>query len=399
MSGIFKVVIIGAGEINFGSPEGPWNHSARLEQIFKNSATQLHFIALVDPDISRAAQRIRDKRACSDPDVRSAWQLTKAFNCIAEAAALLIANGDDEVHLVILGCPPHFRGALQPGKRADLEMLEHFPKAKSYLVEKPVSAINPFLSNDCDEVASRFAAAPGYTSVGYMLRYNKAILKIREILHQNGLTPTCINARYYMAYEYARKLDWWNKSHSCGPVVEQATHFIDLIRFLAGDNNDAMLGSVRATTVTHTEPVGALSQLGFDETLIPSEERVPRVTNAFWKHQKGTIGSLTHGITLHEIEVLADGWILRVRNAYDAITTLAIRSPHKAEEQIIRLEDDAFLTEFQCLVRSSLSNADNTLALDNVPQEPLSSFADALKTYKLSWQIRLAAEQDVLHSS
>lgn len=28
----FNVVIVGAGNINFGSDEGPWNHSFRLEQ-------------------------------------------------------------------------------------------------------------------------------------------------------------------------------------------------------------------------------------------------------------------------------------------------------------------------------------------------------------------------------
>lgn len=241
-------------------------------------------MALVDPNVSRAAERISKKRASTDPHVRSAWQTTIACNSIAEAASDL--DAENKVDLVILGCPPHFRGTLQAGKRADLEMLECFPTAKSYLVEKPVAAVNPFDSNECDEVASRFAAAPGATSIGYMLRYNKAILKIRDVLSQNCLTPTCINARYYMAYEYARKLDWWNKSRSCGPVVEQATHFIDLIRFLAGDGNEALLDSVNATTVTHTESVGALSKLGFDETHIPSEERVPRVTSAFWKHEK-----------------------------------------------------------------------------------------------------------------
>ena len=160
------------------------------------------------------------------------------------------------------------------------------------------------------------------------------------------------------------------------------------------------------------------------------------------RHLQGTIGSLTHGITLHgklfvlslqvktlqrddaqqeteadhtssclcacietgttydtEIEVLADGWILRVRNAYDAVTTLAIRSPGQAEEQIIKLEDDPFLTEFQCLVRSSLPADNNVIAADSVPRQPLSSFADALKTYKLSWKIRLAAEENAAQSA
>ena len=29
---VFKVVIVGAGGINFGTDEGPWNHSFRLEK-------------------------------------------------------------------------------------------------------------------------------------------------------------------------------------------------------------------------------------------------------------------------------------------------------------------------------------------------------------------------------
>lgn len=269
-----------------GSPEGPWNHTARLERIFKSSPAKLHVLGLIDPNLARAAERIREKAGSSDDQVRSSWSKAEAWGTISEAASSLAADQGQVVDLVILGCPPHFRGTLQSGKRADLEMLEHFPQARAYLVEKPVAAVNPFSTADCDEVASRFAASSGATSVGYMLRYNKAILRIREMLRANSLTPTCINARYFMAYEYARKLDWWNKSRSCGPVVEQATHFIDLIRFLAGDDNEALLETVKATAVQHFEPVGALSKLGFDESEIPQAERVPRVTSAFWKHQK-----------------------------------------------------------------------------------------------------------------
>lgn len=95
-----------------------------------------------------------------------------------------------------------------------------------------------------------------------------------------------------------------------------------------------------------------------------------------------------------EIEVLADGWILRVRNAYDAVTTLAIRKPGQAEEEILKIKDDPFLSEFECLVRCSLPTEDEMAWEKSVPHEPLSSFADALKTYKLSWKIRLAAEEE-----
>ena len=32
-------------------------------------------------------------------------------------------------------------------------------------------------------------------------------------------------ARYVCAYEKIAKKDWWNKAMTCGPIVEQATHF------------------------------------------------------------------------------------------------------------------------------------------------------------------------------
>ena len=99
-----------------------------------------------------------------------------------------------------------------------------------------------------------------------------------------------------------------------------------------------------------------------------------------------------------EVEVLADGWILRVRNAYDAVTTLGIRRPGAAEEEIIEIQDDPFLSEFECLVRCSTSSDDTKQWKESVPREPLSSFADALKTYKLSWKIRLAAEEEAARS-
>lgn len=48
-----KVAFIGAGGINFGSPEGPWNHSARLQLL-----PDVTFSAIVDPNQKLAQQRI-----------------------------------------------------------------------------------------------------------------------------------------------------------------------------------------------------------------------------------------------------------------------------------------------------------------------------------------------------
>ena len=55
----FNVVIVGAGNINFGSDEGPWNHSFRLEH---KLGPRLKVTALIDPSAARADQALTVKR-------------------------------------------------------------------------------------------------------------------------------------------------------------------------------------------------------------------------------------------------------------------------------------------------------------------------------------------------
>ena len=46
---LIKLGWIGAGGINFGSLEGPWNHAVRMQK-----QTDVQFTAVVDPDVSAA---------------------------------------------------------------------------------------------------------------------------------------------------------------------------------------------------------------------------------------------------------------------------------------------------------------------------------------------------------
>ena len=157
---------------------------------------------------------------------------------------------------------------------------------------------------------------------------------------------------------YACKAAWWDKTISCGPVVEQATHFVDLIRYIAGEGNEVSADSIQATSVEHHESAGRLSKLGLDESAIEPAKRVPRVTTAFWKHTKGTIGTLCHAISLHgqsegasplpvlcsrptlpavhpydtELEVLADGWVIKLRGSYSTKPTLSVLGPDSDKE-------------------------------------------------------------------
>lgn len=123
------------------------------------------------------------------------------------------------------------------------------------------------------------------------------------------------NARYIMAYEHTAKADWWTKSLSCGPIVEQATHFCDLSRYFGGEVD---LDTVMAHSLEHFEPAGKLSKMPIDEAKIGEEDRIPRITCATWKYESGAVGSLTHAVALQgfnyatEIDVIADGYQLRL---------------------------------------------------------------------------------------
>ena len=99
--------------------------------------------------------------------------------------------------------------------------------------------------------------------------------------------------------------------HSCGPVVEQGTHFCDLSRYFGGDVD---ISTVTAHSLEWYENAGHLSKQTIDETKIAPENRIPRVTSATWKYENGAVGSFTHAVALQghnyscELEVYADGY-------------------------------------------------------------------------------------------
>jgi predicted dehydrogenase len=99
--------------------------------------------------------------------------------------------------------------------------------------------------------------------------------------------------------------------HSCGPVVEQGTHFCDLSRYFGGDVD---IPSVTAHSLEWHENPGQLSKQNIDESRIAPENRIPRVTSATWKYENGAVGTFTHVVALQghdyscELEVYADGY-------------------------------------------------------------------------------------------
>jgi len=112
-----------------------------------------------------------------------------------------------------------------------------------------------------------------------MLRYLKVVQHAMSVIQQEKVRIQTIGARYTCAYSKIRKIDWWDKSKQCGPIVEQATHFADLCRYIGGEVD---LSSVNALSLEHDEECGLLSSMAVDDSIIAEEDRNPRATSAIW---------------------------------------------------------------------------------------------------------------------
>ena len=372
----FRVVIVGAGNINFGSDEGPWNHSFRLEH---KLGPRLKVVALIDPDAERARRVLQTK--CQS-FVLSAYKDTVVYPTFKDYMASVCA--ETYPHAVWVGSPPAFRGGTEPGRNLEQLLTAGLPNVPLF-IEKPVST---GAVDQTFEVAKMLERNGSLVSVGYMLRYLKVVQKMKQIIADNHLRVMAVNARYIMAYEHTAKLDWWDKSKNPGPIVEQATHFCDLARYFAGEVD---LSSVMAQSLEHYEPAGQLRKIPVDESLIEPANRIPRVTCATWKFESGAVGSLTHAVALQgtdystQIDVYADGYSMRLVDPYNA-PMLYIRRPGDDHEEIVRYnDDDPFFSEVASLI-DCIEHGEGTSPI-------LSSYEDAARTYALTWAIREASER------
>lgn len=55
-----------------------------------------------------------------------------------------------------------------------------------------------------------------------------------RLVMQMGRKPTSIVGRYNCTYNNIYKPQWWDTLKSGGCIVEQATHFVDAMRYLSG---------------------------------------------------------------------------------------------------------------------------------------------------------------------
>lgn len=123
----------------------------------------------------------------------------------------------------------------------EIQITKLFPKAGLF-IEKPITTAPV---QNAVNLAHFLEDNRVIASVGYMLRYLKVIQHMKNIIEETGKPVMMTVARYVCSYAKIKSEVWWNKSKSCGPVVEQGTHLVDLCRYFGGA---VLLDTVQATS-------------------------------------------------------------------------------------------------------------------------------------------------------
>lgn len=166
-----------------------------------------------------------------------------------------------------------------------------------FLVEKPLSATDP---DGPIRVAAAASARKLVVAVGYHLRALEPMPEVRERLAAN---PAHLVTARWMSGTPAPA--WWLREVvGGGQVVEQATHFYDLARYLVGE------ASVVGAVSTREEPV------------VPAGADVADATAAVLRFESGAVGSFANSRRLAnavvEMELASAGLVTTIRRGGDA---------------------------------------------------------------------------------
>lgn len=380
-SSTLRVGFIGAGFVNFGGGEGPWDHASRLERF-----AEVHVVGIADPDQARAGRQLEQRLHGAYGKVYSACRTYAQWWEMLDAV---------ELDAVIIGMPPGAHGKIEGPEAVEMTCAQ---RGIHMLIEKPVSIADPQQVNGIAAALSQAKAHNGnplIVSVGYMLRYLNVVEHLRQLLQHGtdaGRPPCIFNARYAAAYPFILSPSFWDRRRSGGAIIEQATHFVDLARFLLGEID---LKSVLAHQIAADDPLGSLQRMPSGptgvsiESGLPEVARIPRATIAQWRFASGALGTLTHALLQHgkaydtELEVWSDGLRATLRDPYSVECRLDLRvGEMRTSSSPVDGTNDPYYTEMEAFLRA---------IRENRPELVRSPYADAAKTYEATWAITQAA--------
>jgi predicted dehydrogenase len=205
---------------------------------------------------------------------------------------------DQERPEAIVICTPPFA-------HGDIEE-EACKRGIHFFVEKPVAISMEMAARVLDAVNESGVIH----QVGYMFRLSEPLRKVRDLLA--GRAIAMVQAHYYMPG--LPPPTWWPKMElGGGQLVEQATHMLDLGRFLAGDVATVMGQTARVrdwTPPAAPEPQEGLRKYaeGFD---------IPDTTGLVMQYESGALGTLSCSMVPQAawdmgFKVVADGLLVTI---------------------------------------------------------------------------------------
>ncbi|KAK9839342.1 hypothetical protein WJX84_000989 [Apatococcus fuscideae] len=335
---IIKVAFIGAGGINFGSAEGPWNHAKHISAL-----PDVEVVGVSDINTRLAEQRIQEKQQGPEADK---WSRCQAFKHYRE---LIRSNNPPDA--VIIGVPPDKHGGLSEETCMELD----FARAGIHMfVEKPVSV------QSADEVG-------------------KLSEQLEACYNENG---AIITAGYMLRYSA-----WVDQAKR---LLKLATHFVDLMRYICGEIRE---DTIRAVAVGPNMKLGDLPAQPKAEHMVPMERRINRATAATFHFEEGAIGSLYHSVVLEgarftaELDIFCDGVHIVIGNPYYQ-PFLRVRRTRREDYEQTKLEEsagaDMYAKEFETFIEAIRSGDRSKLK---------STYPDAARSYQCTKWITEASVQ------
>lgn len=223
-----------------------------------------------------------------------------------------------------------------------------------FLTEKPLAATDP---TGPERIAADIAESGLVAAVGYHLRALDALVEVRERLAGNA--AHLVVARWLSETPDAA---WWRREVSGGgQVIEQATHFYDLARFLVGE------ATVIGAASTREEPV------------VPADADVVDATVAVLHFRSGAVGSFANTRRLASavvaIELAAADLLITIRRAGDAPGGWAVDFDDGNGVRTIPPGRDPYEAQAEVFLDAVEAGE---------PSRVLSTYADALETDRLT---------------
>jgi len=206
----------------------------------------------------------------------------------------------EQPEAIVICTPPFAHGEIEQ---------EACRRGIHFFVEKPVA-----ISMGMATRVLRAVQDSGVTSqVGYMFRLSEPLKRVRDLLADRAVAM--VQAHYYMPG--LPPPTWWPKMElGGGQLVEQATHMLDLGRFLAGDVATVIGQTARVRD--WTPPAGHQPEEGMRKYAEGFE--IPDTTGLVMQYESGALGTLSCSLVPQAawdmgFKVVADGLLVTIEGA------------------------------------------------------------------------------------